>query len=139
VQGISSDRIQTIVRSRNGNTFDDIPETALEEESAIFSKNERYRQGPNLGRLVCHNCGKAGHVAAKCYLKDKKDVRLSKLGSEPGENVGKPRGSRKNDIKCYNCGETGHIAWECIKPRNPGKINQAKTGLPIEAILVSEQ
>jgi len=36
VQGISSDRIQTIVRSRNGNTFDEI-----EEESAIFSKNER--------------------------------------------------------------------------------------------------
>ena len=73
VQGISSDRIQTIVRSRNGNTFDEIAETAFEEESAIFSKNERYRQGPAFGKLLCSNCGKTGHVAAKCYLKDKKD------------------------------------------------------------------
>jgi len=116
LQGISSDRIHTTVRSRNGNTFDDIAETALEEESAIFSKNERYRLGPNPGKLVCHNCGKAGHVAAKRYLKDKKDVRVSKLGSEPEENAGKPRGSSKNDIKCYNCGETGHITRECRKP-----------------------
>jgi hypothetical protein len=97
VQGVSSDRIQTIVRSRNGNTFD---ETALEEESAIFSKNERYRKGANPGRLVCHNCGKTGHVAAKCYLKDKKDVRVNKLGAELRESVGRPRGSRKSDIKC---------------------------------------
>jgi hypothetical protein len=72
VQGISSDRIQTIIHSRNGNTFDEIAKRALEEESAIFSKNERYRQGTNPGRLVCYNCGKTGHVAAKYYLKDKK-------------------------------------------------------------------
>jgi hypothetical protein len=45
VQGIASDRIQTIVRNRNGPTFDEIAETALEEESATYSKNERYRQG----------------------------------------------------------------------------------------------
>ena len=70
VQGISSDRIQTIVRSRNGSTFDEIAETAI-EESAIFSKNKRYIQGTNNGRLVCHNCRKWGHVAAKCYLKEK--------------------------------------------------------------------
>jgi hypothetical protein len=40
VQGLFSDRIQTIVRSRNGSTFDEIAEKALEEESAIFSKNK---------------------------------------------------------------------------------------------------
>ena len=45
VQGISSDRIKTVVHSRNGNTFDETAETELEEESTIFSKNERYRQG----------------------------------------------------------------------------------------------
>jgi molybdopterin-guanine dinucleotide biosynthesis protein len=71
VQGISSERIQTIVCSRNGNTFDEIAKTALEEENAIFSKNERYRQGTNPGRLVCHNCGKTGQVAGKCYVTDK--------------------------------------------------------------------
>jgi hypothetical protein len=124
MQGISSDRIQTIVRSRNGNTFDEIAETALEEESAIFSKNERYRQGPNTGKLVCHNCWKTGHVADKCYLQEKRDVRVSKLGAELGESVGKPREFRKNDVKCYNCGESGHIARECRKPWDPRKPNQ---------------
>jgi hypothetical protein len=33
--------VQTIVRSRNCRTFDEIAETAPEEESAIYSKNER--------------------------------------------------------------------------------------------------
>jgi type I site-specific restriction endonuclease len=51
VQGLYSDRIQTIVRSRNHSSFDEIAETALEEESALFSKNERYKNnktGPDL-------------------------------------------------------------------------------------------
>ena len=39
VQGIFSDRIQTIVRSRNSSTFDETVGRAL-EESALFSKNE---------------------------------------------------------------------------------------------------
>jgi hypothetical protein len=98
VQRISSNRILTIVRSRNSSTFDEIAETALEEESAIFSKNEQYRLGASTGRLVCHNCGKAGHIAAKCYLKNWKDVRVNKLGVELKENVGKLLGPRKNDI-----------------------------------------
>ena len=92
MQGISSDRIQTIVRSRNGNTFDEITETALEEESTIFSKNERYRQGTTFSRLVCSNCGKTGHVAVKCYLKDKKDARVSKLRSEAQGSTTKIQG-----------------------------------------------
>ena len=119
VQGIFSDRIQTIVRSRNGRTFDEIAETALEEESAIFSKNERYKSGASPGKVVCHNCGKAGHVAAKCYLKERKDIRINKLGAEPRESVGKTRGPCKRDIKCFNCGEVGHMARECKKPRTP--------------------
>jgi hypothetical protein len=125
VQGLFSDRIQTTVRSRNGSTFDEIAETALEEESAIFSRNERHRQGTSLGRLVCHNCGKTGHIAAKCFLKDKKEARVNKLGAEAKETAGKIRGFRKSDIKCYNCGETGHISRECSKPRNPKRFFQA--------------
>jgi len=41
VQGLYSDRIQTIVSSRNHTSFHEIAETALEEASAIFSKKER--------------------------------------------------------------------------------------------------
>ena len=40
IQGLASDRIQTIVRSRNYQNFDEIAETALVEESAIVSKQE---------------------------------------------------------------------------------------------------
>jgi hypothetical protein len=40
---MDSDRRETIVRSRNHTDFDEVAETALEEESAIFSKNERQR------------------------------------------------------------------------------------------------
>jgi len=43
VQGLASDRIQTIVRSRNYQSFDEIAETALVEESAVASKQDRYR------------------------------------------------------------------------------------------------
>ena len=127
VQGIFSDRIQTIVRRRNSTTFDEIAETALEEESAIFSKNERYKQGAHPGKLVCHNCGKSGHVAARCYLKDKKEARVNTLGTEMREGVRKPSERRKNDINCYNCGETGHIARECREPRNFKKRTQANS------------
>ena len=37
IQGLASDRIQTIVRSRNYQNFDETAETALVEESAIAS------------------------------------------------------------------------------------------------------
>jgi hypothetical protein len=57
VQGLASDCIQTIVRSRNYRNFDEIAETALVEESAITSEHERYRaEGSTLPR-----CGPVGN------------------------------------------------------------------------------
>jgi hypothetical protein len=84
--GISSYRIQTIGLSRNGNTFDEIAVTALEEENAIVCKNKLYRQGANPGRLVCHKCRKTGLVAAKCYLKDKKYIKSKYVGGGTKRN-----------------------------------------------------
>jgi hypothetical protein len=43
VQGLVSDRIQTILRSRNYQSFDEIAETAPVEESAMTSRQERYK------------------------------------------------------------------------------------------------
>jgi len=80
VQGLYSDRIQTIVRSRNHSTFDDIAENALEEESAIFSKNERYKiNNANSESPKCSNCNILGNVASRCYLKDRKDARVNEV------------------------------------------------------------
>lgn len=42
LQGLASDRIQTIVRSRNYHNFNEIAETVLVEESAITSKHDQY-------------------------------------------------------------------------------------------------
>ena len=78
VEGLPSDRIQTTVRSRNHSGFDDIAETALEEESAIFSKYERYKNS-NAESPKCSTCNKLGHVASRCYLKDRKDTRVNQF------------------------------------------------------------
>jgi len=121
VQGIVSDRIHTIVRSRNGDTFDEIAETALEEESAIYSKNKRCKQGTLPSRVACNNCGRAGHIAAKCYLKDKKEARVNKLGAETQGRMQKFQGTKKGEFRCYNCSEAGHMARQCKNHRKVGR------------------
>jgi hypothetical protein len=63
IQGLQSDRIQTIVRSRNHDDFDEIAETALEEESAIISKVERYKIQDGRNQVQCQNCKRMGLVA----------------------------------------------------------------------------
>jgi hypothetical protein len=57
IQRLASDRIQTIVRSSNYQNFDEIAETALVEESAIASKQERYR-AEGVSAYRCSDCGK---------------------------------------------------------------------------------
>jgi hypothetical protein len=60
--------------------------------------------GNTQGKLVCSNCGKTGHVAAKCYLRDK-EVRVNTVGSENRRGAMKGQSPLKGDIECYNCGE----------------------------------
>jgi hypothetical protein len=68
------------VRSRNHSTFDKIAETALEEESAIFSKNEKFKSSnANSEGPKCSNCNKLGNVSSRCYLKDRKVTRVNQL------------------------------------------------------------
>ena len=71
VQGLASDHIQTIVRSRNYRNFDEIAEPALVEESAITLKQDWYRaEGSALPK--CRSCGKVGHSSDKCFARVKR-------------------------------------------------------------------
>ena len=100
------------MKSRNHSSFDDIAETALEEESAIFSKNERYMSSiANSEGPKCSNCNKLGPVASRCYLNDRKDTRVNQLSVRNGNR------EKNSDINCYNCQGRGHTAKNRRKPK----------------------
>ena len=62
---------RVIVRSRNYRDFDKIAETALVEESAITSRQNRYKiEGGK--SLKCGNCGRIGHSSSKCFVREKR-------------------------------------------------------------------
>ena len=110
VQGLSSDRIQTNVRSRNYDDFDEIAETALVEESAIASRHDRDRFGGS-AFLKCSTCGKLGHASSRCYARERKEPRVNPV-------VMNSVGGASN-MTCFRCGEKGHIVRHCKKlPRN---------------------
>ena len=52
--------------------------------------------GKGKGNIICHNCGKPGHIARDCP-------------NPPAKGLGK-------GPQCYNCGEKGHIARNCPYP-----------------------
>jgi hypothetical protein len=108
IQGLQSDRIQTIVRSRNQDDFDEIAETALEEESAIFSKNERYK-GSETHPLQCTNCKKSGHTSSRCYFKNKPGNKAHVSHLKANKPI--------REIICWNCGERGHTSKDCKRPK----------------------
>jgi len=119
VQGLASNRIQMIVRSRNYQSFDEIAETALVEESAIASKQDRYcAEGPSAQK--CSNCGKLGRSSSRCYFQDKREARVNPI------TVGDSKGI--SQVTCYRCGEKGHLARNCREtPRKRESNDNFKT------------
>ena len=107
IQGLASDRIQTVVRSRNYQNFDEMAETAVVEESAIVSRLDRYwLEGTST--VKCGNCGKLRHASNQCYRRSKAEVRVNPVA------LGGPGAA--NQITCFRCGEKSHVARNCRKP-----------------------
>jgi hypothetical protein len=107
VQGLASDRIQTIVRSRSYQNFDEIAETALVEESVIASKQDRYRT-EGVSAHGCTNCAKPGHTSSKCYSRSKGEARVNPIVANGSATA--------SQVTCFRCGEKGHMAPNCWKP-----------------------
>jgi hypothetical protein len=116
IQGLCSDRIQTIVRSRNNESFDDTAETALEEESAIVSKQERYK-GEIGTPIKCGRCGKVGHSTQTCFLKKTTKVGPTHNSQARVSQAGVERMHRPLEVTCYNCNRKGHYARNCRMTR----------------------
>lgn len=59
----------------------------------------------------CSSCNKMGHLASRCYLRDRKDSRVNQFAVK---NVGQ---EKSNEVTCFNCQGRGHMAKHCEKPK----------------------
>jgi hypothetical protein len=116
MQGLYSHRIQTTVRSQNHDNFDTVGETALEEESAIISKIERYRG--QYSSAQCTICKTVGHLSSKCFSKTKWENRVSQFSAK--------KNNQTREVTHFACEQKGHFARECKNPRRKrsGQENQ---------------
>ncbi|XP_063216520.1 uncharacterized protein LOC134527610 [Bacillus rossius redtenbacheri] len=109
VQGLSVERIQTVIRSKGAQieTLGLAVESALEEESNLLSLKERIRPpmlkvGDTVTRRPsCSNCGKGGHTLEKCFLR------------KPDKNKGWKKYVHVGELFCKNCNTTGHTDANC--------------------------
>ena len=87
--------------------------------TAPTKNNGKSRDGRNGGKQKkftgeCYHCGKKGHKASQCWLKDKSQGRSGAGGADGGKNGGK-NGGKSGPPKCTHCGKIGHtekFCWE---------------------------
>jgi hypothetical protein len=89
------------------------------------SKNERHRNPSSVSEgPKCSNCHKLGHVASRCYLRERKDSRVNQM------TVKNANWEKNSEITCYNCQGRAHMAQHCKKPKKkiegPGLANQRR-------------
>lgn len=116
VQGLNSERIQTIVRSRGESILlSQAVEISLEEEGAILSNREKSAAGGNTSR--CTICNRLGHLASRC---NKNGFPL-------------PNARAVNIVRCFKCKRVGHLAIDCRQgttwvTRRSGNLAEATCG-----------
>jgi len=114
IHGLASGRVQMTVRSRNYQNVEAIAETVLVEESAIASKQERYR-AEGASAYMCSNCGKLGHSHNKCYSRSEGEAQVNRSVASGSGAV--------SQVTCFRCGEKGHIARNYRKPPRRKEID----------------
>lgn len=121
-QGLFNERIQTIVRSRDGKmNFAQTVECAIEEESSLLSIKEKgYSQKREIrpsSNITCYHCGKIGHKAAKCFKKKTVLPTAVRMITQEGNRTGSHYQYSKpsNNVECHFCKKKGHYMRDCFK------------------------
>ena len=109
IQGLSNERMQTIVRTRGESILlSQAIELSLEEERAILLAKEILPSTANGPLLRCSRCHRLGHTANKC-------IDLNKFSPT----------SVKTVLSCFNCGRKRHVAWNCRqRPTYKGSVGR---------------
>jgi len=124
VQGLYSDMIHTIIRSRKHSSFDDNRNGARRGQRNFFRKMKDTRVVMML-QMVQSAVIATSYVGRMCYLKDRKDTRVNQI------SIRNDNREKSSDMVCYNCQGRGHMARHCRKSKGhldkPG-LSKDRTG-----------
>ncbi|KAJ2421087.1 hypothetical protein GGF41_004005, partial [Coemansia sp. RSA 2531] len=83
--------------------------------------------------MLCHKCGRPGHMAAQCTEAEKRCFNCG----EPGHLTLNCTLPRDDSLKeCFNCGQKGHLSKSCEEPRVPRPTikREPKVAAPVAAV-----
>lgn len=85
---------------------------------SLFSGGKKMGEKSS-GEVVCHSCGKKGHIKTECRQPTSGAASSSGSSSQAkgqgrgGLGRGRAQGGRGASLMCYKCGGRGHTKAQC--------------------------